>query len=199
MNVPVRSATAADAPALAGALARAFHDDPVMVWAVPDDTRRSRRLPPLFEAEIVHLHLPRGEVYTTEDIGGGALWSPPGRWRMPGPAVLRTFPRLLAAVGRRLPIYLRGIATVEQAHPAEPHWYLAGLGTDPPAQRRGVGSALLRPVLDRCDREGHPAYLECSREGTVAFYHHHGFDVTRTITLTDDGPTLWLMWRRPAR
>lgn len=61
-------------------------------------------------------------------------------------------------------------ATAEAHHPDEPHWYLATLGTDPSAQGRGIGSALLADVLERCDREATPAYLETETEANVAFY-----------------------------
>ena len=82
------------------------------------------------------------------------------------------------------------------AHPTEPHYYLAVLGTEPEFQGRGIGSALLRPVLDICDRDEIPAYLESSKERNIAFYARHGFRVTREVTLPK-GPPVWLMWRDP--
>jgi ribosomal protein S18 acetylase RimI-like enzyme len=36
---------------------------------------------------------------------------------------------------------------VEAAFPDEPAWYLVVLGVAPAAQRKGAGSALMRPVL----------------------------------------------------
>ena len=78
-----------------------------------------------------------------------------------------------------------------------PHYYLSVLGTDPDQQGGGVGSALLGPVLDRCDADGIAAYLESSKESNVDFYIRHGFSVTDRIDLPDDGPALWFMWREP--
>ena len=71
-------------------------------------------------------------------------------------------------------------AAMHAVHPTEPHWYLQGLGTDPPFQGQGRGSAVMRPVLARADAEGTPAYLECTKASNVAFYERHGFVVEET-------------------
>ena len=78
----------------------------------------------------------------------------------------------------------------------EPHWYLAILGTDPPHQGKGVGGALLAPVLTRCDTEGTGAYLESSKPDNVPYYERFGFRVSGQIDMPD-GPTMWPMWRDP--
>jgi GNAT superfamily N-acetyltransferase len=82
-------------------------------------------------------------------------------------------------------------------HPHRPHWYLSGIGTDPPVQGTGAGSALMRSRLERCDAAGLAAYLESSKESNVPFYQQHGFRVTSEVTVPGGGPTLWLMWRDP--
>ena len=82
-------------------------------------------------------------------------------------------------------------------HLREPHYYLAALGTDPSHQRKGIGSALIQPVLDRCDRESLPAYLESSKRTNIPFYERHGFEVVEELEVPG-GPKLWPMVRRPA-
>jgi N-acetylglutamate synthase-like GNAT family acetyltransferase len=91
---------------------------------------------------------------------------------------------------------LRGLRAVEALHPAEPHWYLAVLGIEPERQGEGNGGALIQPVLEDCDRQEVPAYLETARERNVDFYTRHGFRVTDELELPD-GPPVWLMWRDP--
>ncbi len=88
------------------------------------------------------------------------------------------------------------VSTIERQHPRTPHWYLAVLGTDPIHQGKGIGSALLAPILDRCDREGIGAYLESSKQSNIAFYRRHRFEVTGEIVLPG-GPPVWPMWRDP--
>ena len=195
--VVVRKATTTDIPRLADALARAFFDDPVMEFILPRERGRRRRLLALFELELRRVHLPNDECYTTAELAGGALWAPPNRWRMPPLAILRSLPRIVPLLGTRLPAALRVINVVERAHPRGPHWYLAVLGTEPAQQGKGVGSAMLAPILERCDREGEPAYLESSKESNIPFYVRHGFEVTGALELPGGGPTIWPMWREP--
>jgi GNAT superfamily N-acetyltransferase len=90
----------------------------------------------------------------------------------------------------------RAVREIERHHPVLPHYYLSVIGTDPDQQGGGVGSALLGPVLSRCDADGVAAYLECSKESNVSFYARHGFTVTDKVHLPA-GPPLWFMWREP--
>jgi GNAT superfamily N-acetyltransferase len=90
---------------------------------------------------------------------------------------------------------------LESGHPSEPehppHYYLPFLGVDPPWQGRGLGGALLAPVLQRCDRESVPAYLEASTARNRALYERHAFAVTEEFKLARDAPMQWRMWRAP--
>ena len=63
---------------------------------------------------------------------------------------------VLPYVAANLATTLRLLNLVESMHPHEPHWYLATLGTAVEQQGKGVGSALMRPVLEHCDAEGMP-------------------------------------------
>jgi ribosomal protein S18 acetylase RimI-like enzyme len=190
--VTVRNATHADARPLSGTMARAFEDDPVMSWLYPGVPR----LESFFLNFELKLHLGHGSVYTTDGVDGGAIWAPPGKWRTSVSDVIRVAPALLRATGTRLRRALGAMQAVESKHPKEPHWYLAALGTHPTKQGKGVGSALITPILERCDAEGVPAYLESSKEANIPFYRRHGFEVTGEIHLPK-GPTVWPMWRDP--
>jgi GNAT superfamily N-acetyltransferase len=191
----VRRATAADRPRLATALARAFHDDPVMSWFFPEDDKREARNRRFFGMRLRQL-VPQGESYTVDGCRAGALWTVPGAWHLSNLETARMAIALAPALGRRMGRVLKGVDRIERTHPEEPHYYLAVLGTEPELQGQGVGSALMRPVLDGCDRDEVAAYLESSKERNIAFYARHGFRVTGEVTLPD-GPTVWSMWREP--
>ena len=186
----IRTATADDTPALTTALARAFHDDPVASYALPSEKRRPEQLR-RFYVERMRTLLPDELVFCDADRHAAALWAAPDNWRTPLGELLRT-----RIVSWRTPLFLVGGMRVEHRHPTEPHYYLAILGVEPSAQGTGLGSKVLQPMLDRCDSEAVPAYLESSKRSNIAFYERHGFRVTGEVGLPL-GPPLWLMWRDP--
>ena len=197
--VTVRKATRADADALVDVLVRSFDADPVANWFVRQDERRAEGFEAFFGTAVRQLTLPHGEVYTTADRAGAALWVPPGRWRMGWARQLLLLPRGLRASGPRgLPRSLRSLAALDRLHPRWPHLYGMFIGVDPDQQGRGIGSALMRTVIERCDRTGLPAYLEGTAEDNVRLYERFGFRTVQQLALPGAGPTSWLMWRMPA-
>ena len=191
----VRRARGEDLEGVSRTLARAFFDDPVMEWFFPDEGRRGAYVEKLFRLRLRSL-LKQDEVYTTDDHAAAAVWAQPGRWEMTPLEGLAFVARFTPMVRTRLPLLARGWVGIDRVHPHEPHWYLAILGTEPDLQGRGVGSAVIQPVLDDCDRNEVPAYLESSKERNIAFYARHGFKVTGELTLPE-GPKIWPMWRDP--
>lgn len=195
MSTSVRGATPGDLDGLAAVLGRAFADDPVWTWIYPQPDR-SRRLARMFRS-LLRTTLDRGAAVVTDEAArGAAIWQRsdarslgvPGNLRM-GTAMIRSGARL-----RRGQAVMRAI---ERRHPHKPHWYLAVLGTDPAHQGEGVGSALIRHVLDDPANTGEPAYLETETAANVPFYERHGFTVVGELDVPGGGPHLWLMWRDP--
>ena len=198
----VRVATKADVSELAEVMANAFFDEPQFVWLQPEDALRRRLLPAMFRLMLRCLYpIDRDGQVIADDraVLGGAVWTPPGRWTVPVWQQLRGVPGLLVALGgRNLRSYAnRGRAlqqALERAHPDERHRYLVGLGVAPAAQGRGLGTALMHAGLDRCDREGVPAYLECL-ERLVPYYEGFGFQARGEIRMPESAPPQVGMWR----
>jgi ribosomal protein S18 acetylase RimI-like enzyme len=78
-----------------------------------------------------------------------------------------------------------------------PHWYLAGIGVDPSAQRQGVGSALMRPGVEAAAAAGLPTVLLTNNEQNLSFYESQGFAVVRERPTPEKGPRAWAMVKRP--
>ena len=90
------------------------------------------------------------------------------------------------------------MSALDEVHPTEPHWYLAFVCTSPELQGRGYGRSLILDMIGRCDAEKLPAYLEATSERNRSLYERLGFRLTHQIDLPG-GPSLWGMWREPAR
>jgi ribosomal protein S18 acetylase RimI-like enzyme len=193
----VRRATADDVRAMAAQLARTFFDDPVISHIFRNPARREAGLRAYFGTQMRADYLPFGGCYTTDGYAGSAIWAPAGKPLLTGLGGILTMLPVLPYVATNLGTTLRLLNLVETKHPQEPHWYLASLGTAVELQGKGVGSALMRPVLEHCDGEGIPCYLESSKERNLPFYRRHGFEVVEELALPGDGPPVWTMWREP--
>ena len=191
----IRKATEGDIPAMAEMLSRAFHDDPIVDWVFEDERKRPRYTRRFF-AGRARVLLGQREIYMADGAAAVAMWARPDEWRDPPLQALKELAVLVPGVGLRAARVIRGLVQVEARHPKPPHWYLVVLGTEPSRQGEGLATALLRPVLDQCDRDEVPAYLETGTERNVAFYTRHGFKVTEELRLPK-GPPIWLMWRDP--
>lgn len=183
-------------------LARAFYDDPLFTYYVPDDAKRARLLPWSMAAGVRYGRL-YGKVYTTaEQVAGIAVWLAPGNSDMSLLRMLRVG-MILAPLRLGLGAFSRFLnagnyfeALHKRSVPPQ-HWYLLFLGVDPPRQDRGVGSALLRPMLARIDEQGMPCYLETSKANNVPFWQRHGFEVVAEGDVPAGGPHVWGMRRQP--
>jgi GNAT superfamily N-acetyltransferase len=171
-----------------GTLVVAFADDPVLRWFFPAGGTYLTTFAALagrfadlaFPAETADL-----------DPRGTSLWMAPDT-QLPTDDLGEI---LLGAVApARQSDVLTLFERIATHHPTEPHWYLPFIGVDPVAQGRGIGSALLRRGLERCDRDGLSAYLEASAPGNRRLYERHGFEVVGELR-TADSPPLWPMLR----
>jgi len=191
----LHQATIGDIGRLKEVLADAFHEDPVFGWLIPDARRRRARLRRFFAVELRHVSLPRGQVWTTAEQTGVAMTLPPGSWRVPPRATLLEGRCFGARLGRAARL---GFA-MEWHHARQvrrPHHYIRDVGVLPEMQGLGLGSALMGPTLERCDRQGLSAYLEASSERSAALYARLGFRVLRELRV-GGSPPLWLMLRPP--
>lgn len=179
-------------------LARAFDDDPLINFIVPQDASRERRIRAFMEMGLRRLTFPYGETYVTTAGDGVALWNPPGGRPHGLLSDLALLPGMIGATGLRgLPRAMSAFSLAEKMHPHEPHYYLLAIGVDPARQGKGVGSSLLAPMVERCDRERVGAYLESSKERNVPLYERFGFKVRSVVEIPGGGPRIWPMWRDP--
>ena len=183
-------------------LAAAFFDYPMFTLYFPDRSRRTRVLP-WYLGKVLNCALRYGEVYTTPEVSGVIFTLPPGHtkiseWEyiqngfLPAPLVLgsRDFARSQeceAFVGNMHEKLMNG----------RPHYYLWGLVVDPAQKQKGIGTALLRPVIEKADAEKMPIYLETHDERNVNYYQRMDFKLVCTDKIPKYEVPIWCMVREP--
>lgn len=198
MGVVIREAGQQDRELVVRLLDEAFHDDPVSCWVFPDAEHR-RAAHPRLMAAFTDIVLEQGRIDITEDGTACALWlfvpadgDPDQDHDDDGPARLR---EAVDPENERVELIARLTAAV---HPAgRAHEYLWMIGVVPERQGEGLGTALIASVLDRCDREGLPAYLEASNARSRTLYERLGHELVDRPLELPDGPRMWPMWREP--
>ncbi|MEU3035722.1 GNAT family N-acetyltransferase [Streptomyces griseoaurantiacus] len=201
MDVAIRRADRNDRELVVRVLDEAFQGDPVSGWVFPGEEHR-RATHHRLMAAFADTVLAEGRIDLVEDGTACALWlpvpaAPVAESAAPAGAAdeAETLRQEVDPENGRVELIARLMA---EAHPADrAHEYLWMIGVVPGHQGRGLGTALIRPVLERCDREGLPAYLEASSPRSVPLYERLGFAaLDRTLDLPD-GPRMWPMWREP--
>jgi GNAT superfamily N-acetyltransferase len=182
---------------VARSLGDAFADDPVFGW-IGRFTDEPDRMALLMGAAIDG-RFRRGNalIYTTDGHKAAAIWDPPGRAGVTGGEMLRASVPVVRAVRTGLGRMLALLRISEAHHPDEPHYYLFAIGVHREHQGGGLGSALIQHMLNRCDDEGVPAYLENSKLRNEAFYVRHGFEPLDPLPVPDGCPPITPMLRRP--
>ena len=201
----VRKMTTEEIPQTAQSLAEAFAKDPHFAYIINQHGEQLiRRLGQGIATFLEHNWLPKGEVYTHDKQFGAAIWAPPGQWH---DSPIDQFRLLPALAGKTGPADIFRLLNVlgfvenkhkEIEHKFGEHYYLAMLGVTPEWQGKGWGDALMKPVLERCDEEGVPAYLEASTPRNVPLYERNGFEVIAKGHYRGATELLHFMWREPA-
>lgn len=187
-----------DVRRIAALFARAFQDDPLMRYAIPDARQRRRLLPGLMGLNVRY-GCRYGEVYYTPEYMGAAFWLPPGQstytlWRLLRAGMFVAPLRLPWPALRRLAAGESRAHALHERYAPGPHWYLAQIGVEPAHQRQGVASRLLRPMLARADAAGLPCYLETENPANISIYQRYGFQAVGE-DVVPNGPHIWAMLR----
>jgi GNAT superfamily N-acetyltransferase len=183
-------------------VAAAFFDYPMFTFYFPNHKKRALVLP-WYLGNVLNCALRYGDVYTTPEISGVIFTLPPGHTKITQSEYIQN--------GFLLTPLLLGIRDYQRSQECEkfvadthekimgdrPHYYLWGLTVDPNQKRKGIGTALLKPVIEKADLENKPIYLETHDEKNVAYYQSHGFSHIHTGKLLKYDLSIWCMVREP--
>lgn len=194
--------TDADTFRASKAMADAFGEDPLWRKIFEGERDLQRRYQACFEVPIRHC-LRFGEVHATSEALEGVVATVPGeRSTMSLRTMLRSGAlgaglRMGATASKRM-ADLKILDSDRKRHTAgRTYSYLLILGVRSAHQGKGLGASLLRGLIERCDSEQLPIYLETETENNVALYRHFGFEVVQHLTLEKLGLPMWEMMREP--
>lgn len=186
------AAGSSDAARVIDVLMLAFAADPPNRWLFPEAHDYVRNFPKFVQG-LGGSAFANGTAFMTSDCSGAILWLAPNV----GPDKEALSRLIEEDVAPDKQADLAGaIDEMGRYHPQEPHWYLPFIGVDPTRQGAGVGAALLRPILARCDEAGLPAYLESSNPRNRPLYQRHGFEILGEIK-AGSCPPVTPMLRKP--
>ncbi len=181
-------------------LGRAYVDDPLMAFAIPDRDHRAAAVPRYLRPGVwLGHHL--GQVWCTDDMSAVACWRLPGSGRATADQLKDAgAPELPRPVGadmdaRTEPVYEFLSARTQAVAIPPAHWYLSMIGVDPDKRRQGLGRAVMRPVLDKARARREPVFLETLAAANVAFYSRLGFDTVDEGVEPSSGLAYWLFLR----
>jgi GNAT superfamily N-acetyltransferase len=148
---------------------------------------------PLFARAFGGAAIEHGTANYHEGFSGVALWLSPG--------VTPDEASLISVVqdtikGATKDAMFSMFEQMDAFHPREAHWHLPLVGVDPAHRGKGIGAALLRHVLNACDRQKVLAYLEATSWQNLRLYERNGFEALGTIQVADSPPVVPMM-RKP--
>lgn len=178
-------------------LARAFHDEPLFRYALPDERRRARALPEVFAGTLRHAQRYGAVIgddravsswvpLTRLEIGPVDAWRA-GLAATPvrlGPAASWRLLRHEAAADRRV----RALA--------ESSWaYIPLVGVDPQRQGTGLGRQVVGATVEALRGRFPAVILRTEQARNVGFYDSLGFGLVEEFTVPASGLAVWVLVR----
>lgn len=168
-----------------------FAADPACRWVWPD-ARTYLQAMPKFAAAFGGKAFDHGSAYVADECRAAALWLPPGV-HPDGDAVEAAIGATIAP--ERVDEVGALFAQMDDYHPKDrPCWYLPLIAADPAYAGRGLGAAIMKQALLRCDEDGTVAYLESTNPRNISLYERHGFEIVGKIQ-AGSSPTIHPMIR----
>jgi len=179
-------------------MGKAFFNEALAAYILPNENERKRLLPEHFN--VLLRHAGNNRYRTADEINGVCVWhkanGEPSEYSIP-----LALGRDLAILGEpALNRYMQVLMKMEALRQREspfPHYYLTLLAVDPSQQRRGIGSKLIKPMLQKASHEKLPCYLWTNQPSSLDFYKLHGFKIVTKVLDTCSAITFWSMLRQP--
>lgn len=159
-------------------LSQSFDDNKSVNYILPQDALRTRRLSRLMEYSFDYCLL-FGEVWLSGDKSACVLLITPRKKRSSFRSILLDIRLIIGCIGlSNVQKAMRRETLIQQQHPANGQFiYCWFIGVLPSSQHRGIGTQLMKQLIDRAGQVGLPVYLETSMERNLPWYQKLGFTI----------------------
>ncbi len=181
-------------------LSRAFQNDPVLRWQIPDANKRLAKIHNFWELTL-HIGIKYSKVYgTSENLEGIAIWRPPENvnisyWKFVKHGGYKFPFKFGVDTAKKISFFQAVNNSIRDIYMKTPYWYLDVIGVDPKHQGKGFARMLLKPMLKRIDKENFPIWTETNLKRNVIFYEHFDFSILEEIIIPNTNIVNWFMIR----
>jgi len=167
-------------------MAECFINNPAIAYLIQKDDKRIRCMAEELYPDIVRLCIRQGNVwgrYQSQKLVGAALWISPknskallqwlGTWRV-GFKLWRG----LNKASRLITDYYAYLEKLIRDQCPDNAWILWSVFVHPDTQRKGIGSELLKNMLQTVDYEQSKCWLFTHKDTNVEFFKRQAFDVS---------------------
>ena len=173
-------------------LSRSFDDNKSVNYVIKQDGKRKERVRKLMEYSFDVCHL-FGEVFLSDDKNGCALILLPDKKKTSFKSILLDVKLIFKSLGlANIKKTLDRESKIKRLHSDGLMYHLWYIGVEPGHQNKGIGSDLLRDVLNESDKTNRPVYLETSTTKNIIWYEKFGFRIYNELDL---GYKLFLLKR----
>jgi hypothetical protein len=165
-------------------LAQSFDDNQSVNYIVKQDSKRIQRIRILmdYSFEICSLF---GAIYLSNDKKACALILFPDQKRTTLKSILMDLKLILFCVGLSgIQKTLRRESLIKKIQPNEKMYYIWFIGTDKSNQHSGIGSKLLKEIIEDSNSKNLPIYLETSTLKNLPWYEQFGFKIYHELKLS---------------
>lgn len=165
-------------------LAASFDDNQSVNYITKQDKKRARRIRKLmaYSFEVCYLF---GEVFLTEDKKACALILYPDKKKTTLKTILLDVQLIASCIGiENIKKALARETKIKQLQPKGPIYYLWFIGVKPEYQNEGIGSDLLKNIIEDSEKKKRPVYLETSTRKNLPWYKKFGFNIYNELDLS---------------
>lgn len=165
-------------------LSKSFDKNQSVNYIAQQDEVREKRIAALMDYSF-EICFNYGEVYLSDDNKACALVLYPDRKKTTFKSILEDIKLLFNCIGlSNIGKAMKRESAIKKIQPNVPMYYLWFIGVDPDSQGTGIGTQLMKEVIEDSRVQLRPIYLETSTQRNLPWYKKFGFDVYSDLDLS---------------